>query len=132
MLAGFCLFYRSPNTEYTFDIHTFVVGRDYRSKAVGPRLVELLEERISSQVPYAVMRIETSKIKETAIGAGFFESVGFQTIGHIPGFYETDNDYYIYVRAVSAARQETAKRESARLESSAAGSVDPVDEASGL
>jgi ribosomal protein S18 acetylase RimI-like enzyme len=113
VLAGFCLFYRSPNTEYTFDIHTFVVGRDYRSKAVGPRLVELLEERISSQVPYAVMRIETSKIKETAIGNGFFESVGFQTIGHIPGFYEIDNDYYIYVRAVSAVRLESAKREPA-------------------
>lgn len=112
VLAGFCLFYRSPNTEYTFDIHTFVVGRDYRSKAVGPRLVELLEESISSQVPYAVIRIETSKVKESAIANGFFESVGFQTIGHIPGFYETDNDYYIYVRAVSAVRPEPTRQDS--------------------
>ena len=109
VLAGFCLYYRSPNTEYTFDIHTFVVGRDYRNKAVGPRLIELLEEHISAVVPYAVIRIETSKIKETAIGNGFFESVGFQTIGHIPGFYEIDNDYYIYVRAVSAAKLDAAK-----------------------
>ncbi len=104
VLAGFCLFYRSPNTDYTFDIHTFVVGRDYRNKAVGPRLLELLEERLLERTGYAVIRIETSRLKETAIGDGFFPAAGFQTMGHIPGFYEADNDYYIYVRAVSAGK----------------------------
>jgi len=109
VLAGFCLYYRSPNTDYTFDIHTFVIGRDYRNKAVGPRIIELLEERISAQLPYAVMRVETSKVKESAIGDRFFEGEGFQTIGHIPGFYDTDNDYYIYVRSVSAAKPDPAE-----------------------
>lgn len=101
-LAGFCLFYRAPNTEYTYDIHTFVVGRDYRNKAVGPRLIELLEEQLLGRGDYAVIRIETSQVKETSVGDGFFIASGFQAIGHIPGFYEAHNDYYIYVRAVSS------------------------------
>lgn len=103
-LAGFCLFYRAPNTEYTYDINTFVVGRDYRNKAVGPRLLELLEEQLLARSTYAVIRIETSRLKEAAIGADFFTANSFQTIGHIPGFYEADNDYYIYVRAVSSRK----------------------------
>lgn len=102
ILAGFCLYYHAPNTEYTFDVHTFVVGRDYRNKAVGPRLVELLEERLLESRKYAVIRMETSKVKENAIGDEFFQSIGFQTIGHIPGFYDAENDYYIYVKAVSS------------------------------
>lgn len=102
VLAGFCLYYRSPNTDYTYDIHTFVVGRDYKNKAVGPRLVELLEERLRETCRFAVIRIETSKVKENAIGDAFFQNIGFQTIGHIPSFYDAENDYYIYVRAVSA------------------------------
>lgn len=123
VLAGFCLFYRSPNTEYTFDIHTFAVGRDYRNKAVGPRLMELLEERIASGNPRAVIRIETSRHKEEAIGDGFFCANGFQTIGHIPGFYETDNDYFIYVRSISPARpdHDDAGKQGGRLDVPSAG-----------
>ncbi len=102
ILAGFCLYYHAPNTEYTYDIHTLVVGRDYRNKAVGPRLIELLEERLLETRKFAVIRIETSKVKESAIGDSFFSSVGFHTIGHIPAFYDVENDYFIYVRAVSS------------------------------
>ncbi|PKL07496.1 MAG: hypothetical protein CVV51_13815 [Spirochaetae bacterium HGW-Spirochaetae-7] len=104
VLAGFCLYYKAPNTEYTFDVHTIVVGRDYRNKAVGPRLIELLEERLLACRLYAVIRVETSKVKESAIGDSFFQSDGFQTIGHIPSFYDAENDYYIYVKAVSGAK----------------------------
>ena len=102
ILAGFCLYYHAPNTEYTFDVHTFVVGRDYRNKAVGPRLIELLEERLLETRKYAVIRMETSKVKENAIGDEFFQSIGFQTIGHIPGFYDAENDCSIYVKPVTS------------------------------
>jgi ribosomal protein S18 acetylase RimI-like enzyme len=130
VLAGFCLYYRSPNTDYTFDIHAFVIGRDYRNKAVGPRIIELLQERIAGQLPYAVMRIETSRVKETAIGDRFFESAGFQTIGHIPGFYAVDNDYYIYVRAVSAVKPEKQEPHTVSPASSGDASSGSIDEVS--
>lgn len=104
LLAGFCLYYRSPNTDYTYDVHTFVVGRDYRNRVVGPRLVQLLEERLLETQRYAVIRVETSRVKEQAIGDAFFQANGFQTIGHIPGFYDAENDYYIYVKAVSSVK----------------------------
>jgi len=121
VLAGFCLYYHAPNTEYTYDVHTFVVGRDYRNKAVGPRLVELLEERLMESRKFAVIRIETSKVKESAIGDGFFQTSGFQTIGHIPAFYDAENDYYIYVKAVSNQKPAAAK-------SDAIPEPDPVSE----
>jgi len=101
VLAGFCLYHKSSNTDCTYDVHTFIVGRDYRNRAVGPRLVELLEERLLETRNYAVIRVETSKVKENAIGDSFFQTSGFQTIGHIPGFYDAENDYYMYVKAVS-------------------------------
>lgn len=104
LLAGFCLYYKSPNTDYTYDVHTFVVGRDYRNKAVGPRLVQLLEERLLESQRYAVIRVETSRVKEQSIGDSFYQASGFQTIGHIPGFYDAENDYYIYVKAVSSIK----------------------------
>jgi len=104
ILAGFCLYYRSPNTDYTFDVHTFVVGRDYRNGAVGPRLMAMLEENLLKTNTYAVIRAETSKVKEQAIAEAFYQNAGFQTIGHIPGFYDSDNDYYIYVKAVSTIK----------------------------
>ncbi|GAB1456201.1 MAG: GNAT family N-acetyltransferase [Spirochaetia bacterium] len=103
LLAGFCLYYRSPNTDFTYDVRAFVVGRDYRNKAVGPRLIELLEERLLEKGSYSVIRIETSQVKEEAVGDNFFLSTGFQTIGHIPDFYAPENDYYIYVKSVSLA-----------------------------
>lgn len=129
MLAGYCLYYRSPNTDYTYDVHSFVVGRDYRSSAVGQRLLELLEEAILTKDRYAVLRVETSRTKEASLGIEFFNANGFQTIGHIPGFYELDNDYYIYVRAVSQA-QKLAAEEAARkaAESPAAGGDAPGGE----
>jgi len=97
-----------------FDVHTIVVGRDYRNKAVGPRLIELLEERLLAARSYAVIRVETSKVKESAIGDSFFQNDGFQTIGHIPSFYDAENDYYIYVKAVSSARPKPPEMEHAQ------------------
>ncbi|MBP7096824.1 MAG: GNAT family N-acetyltransferase [Spirochaetia bacterium] len=102
-LAGFCLYHKAQATEYTYDIHTLAVGRDYRGKGVGTRLVELVRDEIVTREPYGIIRSETSKAKERAIEPGFYEANGFETIGHIPDFYENENDYYIYARAATRA-----------------------------
>ena len=94
--AGFCLFQRATNTDYTFDIHTFLIGRNYRGKKAAEKLLELLVEDILSKSPSAMLRIETSSLKESAIEPGFFASQGFETIGHIPDFYGSGNDYFIF------------------------------------
>ncbi|MCX7024709.1 MAG: GNAT family N-acetyltransferase [Spirochaetes bacterium] len=107
LLAGYCLYHRSPNTEFTLDIHSFVVGRDYRGKGVGTRLLDMVEEELAVTMGSAILRIEISRKKEWIIERDFFISNGFEMIGHIPDFYETDNDYYIYakhIRRVDASR----------------------------
>lgn len=99
--AGFCIFHRAPNTDFTFDVHTFLIGRDYRGKGAADRLLELLIEEILSNTSSAMIRVETSSIKEAAIEPGFFNAKGFETIGHIPDFYGPGNDYYIFARHVA-------------------------------
>ena len=99
--AGFCLFLRAANTESTFDIHTFLVGRNYRGKGAADKLLELLIEEALSAAPSVMLRIETSSLKESAVESGFYLSRGFETLGHIPNFYGTGNDYWIYARLVT-------------------------------
>jgi len=86
--AGFCLFQRAANTESTFDIHTFLVGRDYRGKGAAEKLLDLLAEEILAT-------------KENAVEPRFFTARGFETIGHIPDFYGPGNDYCIYAKQVA-------------------------------
>lgn len=99
--AGFCLFQRAANTESTFDIHTFLVGRDYRGKGAAEKLLDLLAEEILASVRSAMIRIETSSTKENAVEPRFFTARGFETIGHIPDFYGPGNDYWIYAKQVA-------------------------------
>ncbi len=101
--AGFCLFQRAANTESTFDVHTFLVGRDYRGKGAAEKLLDLLTEEILASVRSAMVRIETSSLKENAVEPRFFSAHGFETIGHIPDFYGPGNDYWIYAKQVARA-----------------------------
>ncbi|NLJ45874.1 MAG: GNAT family N-acetyltransferase [Treponema sp.] len=99
--AGFCLFQRASNTTSTFDIHTFLVGRDYKGKGAADKLLELLTEEILSSVRSAMIRVEVSSMKENAVEPGFFTARGFEILGHIPDFYGPGNDYWIYAKQVN-------------------------------
>ncbi len=99
-IAGFCLYQRAANTDFTFDIHSFLVGKAYRGKGAADKLLELLIEEILSRTTSAMIRIEISTIKEAAVETGFFSSRGFETIGHIQDFYGSGNDYFIYARHI--------------------------------
>ncbi len=106
ILAGFCLYNKIPHTDFSFDIISFIVGRDYKNKPVGIRLLELLEENLVQNRHYSIIRVETSCIKEQALGDNFFLDSGFQMLGHIPSFYDRDNDYFIYIKAVFPPKNE--------------------------
>ncbi|HSV56409.1 MAG TPA: GNAT family N-acetyltransferase [Magnetospirillaceae bacterium] len=99
--AGFCLFKRASDTEFTFDIHTFLVGRQYRCKGPADRLLELVIEEVLLSARSAMIRVEISTIKESAVEPGFFPAHGFGILGHIPDFYSPGNDYWIYARRTS-------------------------------
>ncbi len=107
ILAGFCLFYKTMDTEYSFDIHSFVVSSIYRNTALGGSLLSLVLEKISGMVNCGVLRVETSRNKELSVGDGFFQAHGFQLMGHIPDFYKSGNDYYIYVKQICQAEPGT-------------------------
>ncbi len=99
-LAGFCIYYQSPNTEYSFDIHTFCVGVNYKHTQVADALLKQLEDEILKKHAHAVIRVETSQNKEMAIREDFFTKSGFQQIGHIPSYYDLGNDYFIYSKSI--------------------------------
>lgn len=101
VLAGFAVFARTQGTEYTWDVRAVCVDSIYRGKGVGQRLADLIEEEILASFPQGIIRVELSKRKEDAVGSGFLLERGFSLIGHIAGFYDTDDDYYIYAKHVS-------------------------------
>ncbi len=104
-LAGFAVYARAHNTEYTFDVRAICVDSVYRGKGVGQKLAEMIEEETIAQAPQAIIRFEISRRKEESVGSGFLLDRGFSLIGHIESFYDTENDYYIYAKHVSIHAQ---------------------------
>lgn len=101
ILAGFAVFSRAPNTEFTYDILSLCVDPVYRGKGVGQRLLEMLEEEALGSNPAAILRCETSRKKREAIGPDVLEDCGYALIGHIVDFYEGGDDYFMYARHAS-------------------------------
>jgi len=109
VLAGFAVFARTQSTDFTWDVRAVSVDAIYRGKGVGQRLVDLIEEEILSSAAQAIIRFELSKRKEVAVGEGFLLDKGFSLIGHIEGFYELGDDYFIYAKHVSIHQPETGE-----------------------
>jgi GNAT superfamily N-acetyltransferase len=101
VLAGFAVFARTQGTDFTWDVRAFCVDSVYRGKGVGQRLADLIEEEILDSTDHGIIRVELSKKKESAVGEGFLLERDFTLIGHIEGFYESNDDYYIYAKHVT-------------------------------
>ncbi len=124
LLAGFALFARAPNTDFTYDIHALCVDPAYRSTAAGLRLIEMIEEEALRADTFAIIRCEISARKAAAVGEGLFDEAGYSLIGHIPNFYERGDDYFMYARHITRSG-----RAGAGSYSAAADSVAPDAEA---
>lgn len=98
ILAGFVVLCREMGTEYTFDIRAICVDPSYIGKGVTSNLVAMAEAEILKSESSAILRFETSRSKEAAIGAGVLSQRGFALIGHIPEFYAPGDDYYMYAK----------------------------------
>jgi GNAT superfamily N-acetyltransferase len=101
LLAGFAVFARAKNTEYSYDVRSICVDAVYRGKGVGQKLTEMIEEEVLNFGPQAIVRFEISKKKEAVVGEGFLLERDFAMIGHIKAFYDTEDDYFIYAKHVS-------------------------------
>jgi ribosomal protein S18 acetylase RimI-like enzyme len=128
-LAGFAVYARAHNTDYTYDVRAICVDTSYRGKGVGQKLAEMIEEETISQAPQAIVRFEISRTKEEAVGAGFLLERGFSLIGHIKAFYATEDDYYIYAKHVSihaakAKKEEEEKKKAAEANPASSASAD--------
>ncbi len=98
ILAGFAILARAPDTDFTFDVRAICIERAYIGTGVGRRLIEMVEEEAMSDTSSAIVRFETSRRKEDAIGRGVFTESGYLAIGHIADFYEAGDDYFIYAK----------------------------------
>jgi len=101
VLAGFAVYVKAQNTDYTYDVRAICVDSIYRGKGVGQRLAEVIEEETLQREPQAIIRFEISRKKEESVGTGFLLEKGFSLIGHIEAFYDSADDYYIYAKHVS-------------------------------
>ncbi len=99
-LAAFAIIGRINGRESTYDIRYIVVDRDYRTTEGGKHLLQMLDENLLGKSPYAVIRLETSGKKLNNIGSESFQGAGYKIIGHIQGYYGSDDDYYYLIKTV--------------------------------
>jgi GNAT superfamily N-acetyltransferase len=111
ILAGFAIICRTTNTDYTYDLRQFSIDRAYMGKGVAQRLLTIIEEEMLKREDFAILRAETSRKKEDAVGRGLFASTGFSCIGHIVDFYEAGDDFYMFAKYLHKARPEREKPE---------------------
>lgn len=99
-LAAYAIISKVTGRESTYDIRYIVVDRDYRSTTGGKSLFALIDEDLLNKSSYAVIRLETSGRKLASLGASSFEEAGYKSIGHIPGYYGENDDYYYLIKTV--------------------------------
>lgn len=103
ILAGFAIVCKQSTAEFTFDLRAMCVDPSYVGKSVTASILGMLEEELLRQAPSAILRIETSTHKEAAFGKGILAEQGYALIGHIPDFYETGEDYFMYAKHLHRA-----------------------------
>jgi GNAT superfamily N-acetyltransferase len=123
ILAGFAILARAPDTDFTFDVRAICIERAYIGTGVGKRLIEMVEEEAMRDTSSAIVRFETSRRKEDAIGRGVYTESGYLAIGHIADFYEAGDDYFIYAKHLhrSEKPKDTEKAGGGKAEGAAAG-----------
>ncbi len=103
ILAAFAVLCRESGTEYTFDVRAICVEPSYIGKGVSASLLGIVEAETLKSDSSAILRFETSRRKEEAIGEGILADRGFSLIGHIPDFYAPGDDYYMYAKHLHRA-----------------------------
>ena len=109
VLAGFTVTCRKASTDHSFDVLAICVDPSYIGKGVTTRILDMLEEELLKTQASAILRIEISTMKETAIGNGVLAGSGYSLIGHIPDFYEAGDDYFMYAKHLRRAATEEEK-----------------------
>ncbi len=109
VLAGFAVTCRKASTDYSFDVRALCVDPSYIGKGVTAKILDMLEEELLKTHASAILRIEISTVKETAIGNGVLVERGYALIGHIPDFYEVGDDYFMYAKHLRRAVAEEEK-----------------------
>ncbi len=99
-VAGFAYFCPVHGTEHTFDVKWLVVDKLSRMQGIGRQLIERIEVEILKQTSNAILSVETSTRKESIVSEGFYSSIGFSLIGHIPDFYAKGDDFFMYAKHI--------------------------------
>jgi ribosomal protein S18 acetylase RimI-like enzyme len=99
-ISGFAYFGPAHGTEFTFEVKWLVVDKQSRQQGIGRQLLERIESEILKIKRNAILTAETSTRKESMAGEGFYLSVGFCLIGHIPDFYGKGDDFLMYAKHV--------------------------------
>lgn len=100
MLVSFAIIHRVSGRNFTFDIRFIVLDRDYRSGTAIQHLFQMIDEELLKVLSFAVIRVEISSVKRNGLGEEALENAGYCQIGHIPGYYGEDDDFYLYIRAI--------------------------------
>ncbi len=99
-LVSFAIIHRVSGRNFTFDIRFIVLDRDYRTGTAIQHLFQMIDDELLKKLPFAVIRIEISTTKINSLGDEALENAGYCQVGHIPGYYGENDDFYLYIRAI--------------------------------
>jgi ribosomal protein S18 acetylase RimI-like enzyme len=97
--VGYICYGRTPLTEGTFDLYWIAVDRGRQRAGIGKRLVQSLEERLST-LGVRMVVIETSSRPPYAPAIAFYKKIGCQKVAEVPDFYSMGDNKLIFVKAL--------------------------------
>lgn len=100
-IAGFIILGRTPLTEFCWDIYWLAVDKEFQEKGIGKRLIKRAEDYILSNTKRAIIRIETSSLKQYAHARGLYKRAGFNEAGRIANFYSLGDDLIIFSKEIT-------------------------------
>ena len=97
VVQGYICFGSTPMTEGTWDIYWMAVAPDMQGRGMGGALIKSAESQIK-EAGGRMAIIETSTMPSYAKTRHFHKRNGYETIAHIPDFYEPGDDKLILLK----------------------------------
>jgi hypothetical protein len=105
MLAAIAVGCRVPSREFTMEIRYLCIGRDYESSRAGEHILSMIDDAFLRMHEQVLIQIESSTGKLSRPGLSLLENSGYNLIGHIPDFYASGDDFYMFSKFLSRVRE---------------------------
>jgi ribosomal protein S18 acetylase RimI-like enzyme len=99
-IVGFSVFGRAPLSKFCWDIYWIVVKVNKQKNGYGKQLLKMVEDAISKDNKYSVLRIETSSRDIYAPARKLYESCGFKQGCVIENYFDAGDSLMVFFKHI--------------------------------